>query len=103
MQWTLQDAETFYIQHKGLFFYDRLCRFMASGPFQAMILHHETDAISQWRSLIGRTQPIHARRAAPASLRALYGITDTRNAFHGSDSPDSVRRESRFFFPDLKL
>lgn len=40
-----------------------------------------------------------ARDIAPTSIRALYGISDTRNATHGSDSDESAKREIGFFFP----
>lgn len=35
----------------------------------------------------------------PDSIRALYGLSDTRNACHGSDSVDSASKEIRIFFP----
>ncbi|TPX35477.1 nucleoside-diphosphate kinase [Synchytrium microbalum] len=66
-----------------------------------MILRHERDAITSWREVIGPTQPIRAKRTPPSSsLRALYGISDTRNSFHGSDSPESAKEEIEFFFPE---
>jgi nucleoside diphosphate kinase len=48
-----------------------------------MILERE-DCIRKWRQLIGPTRPIDARLKSPNSLRALFGISDTRNSFHGS-------------------
>jgi nucleoside-diphosphate kinase len=39
----------------------------------------------------------------PNSIRGLYGLTDTRNACHGSDSPQSVADEIRKIFPDYKF
>ena len=35
------------------------------------------------------------------SVRALYGLSDTRNAGHGSDSPESFQKEAKLMFPDL--
>lgn len=40
---------------------------------------------------------------ASCSLRALYGSDGTRNATHGSDSPQSAAREIKFYFPNLQL
>ncbi|KAL1433789.1 hypothetical protein MTO96_012318 [Rhipicephalus appendiculatus] len=37
----------------------------------------------------------------PNSIRARFGLTDTRNAGHGSDSEESARREIGFFFPEF--
>ena len=54
-------------------------------------------------------------RTDPGSLRARYGISDTRNVrdgradaadgqcFHGSDSPASVRREFALVFEGADL
>lgn len=39
----------------------------------------------------------------PESLRGLCGLTDTRNACHGSDSPESVKREIGILFPDFDV
>lgn len=98
--WTEEQAGKFYAEHKGKFFYHRLCGYMTSGPFQAFVLT-SPNAIKDWRSLIGPTHPVRARIHQPNTLRALYGLTDTRNSFHGSDSDESAQKEIEFFFPDF--
>ncbi|ORX47240.1 nucleoside diphosphate kinase [Hesseltinella vesiculosa] len=100
--WSLDDAERFYAEHKGKFFYQRLCGYMTSGPFQAYVLS-SPNAIKDWRQLIGPTHPVRARIMQPTTLRALYGLTDTRNSFHGSDSIANAQQEIQFFFPNLNL
>jgi nucleoside-diphosphate kinase len=55
--WTEKEAGEFYAEHKGKFFYHRLCGYMTSGPFKAMILS-SSDAIKDWRGLIGPTHPV---------------------------------------------
>ncbi len=85
----------------GRFFHPRLVEFIASGPLRALVLSHTSDAITTWRGLLGPTKSFRAHYEAPASLRGQYGASDTRNVAHGSDSPDSVRREVAFFFPQF--
>ncbi|KAG0170563.1 Nucleoside diphosphate kinase 6 [Apophysomyces sp. BC1015] len=75
---------------------------MTSGPFEALILC-SPNAIKEWRALIGPTHPCRARINQPNTLRALYGLTDTRNSFHGSDSDETARREIEFFFPQFDI
>ncbi|XP_075774482.1 nucleoside diphosphate kinase 6 isoform X5 [Pelodiscus sinensis] len=98
--WRREDSQRFYQEHSGRFFYQRLVEFMASGPMRAYILAHE-DAVALWRSLMGPTKVYQARNTAPDSIRGAYGLTDTRNTTHGSDSAASASREIAFFFPEF--
>ncbi|XP_061668553.1 nucleoside diphosphate kinase 6 [Syngnathoides biaculeatus] len=98
--WGRQDCERFYAEHSERFFYRRLVEFMSSGPLRAYILGRE-DAVGHWRELMGPTKVFRARYTSPASLRARFGLTDTRNTAHGSDSAESAQREMAFFFPDF--
>uniref|UniRef100_A0A8C9N313 Nucleoside diphosphate kinase n=1 Tax=Serinus canaria TaxID=9135 RepID=A0A8C9N313_SERCA len=66
----------------------------------AYILAHE-NAVPLWRSLMGPTKVFRARYSDPDSIRGAYGLTDTRNTTHGSDSPASASREIAFFFPEF--
>lgn len=98
--WSRQESQRFYQEHSGRFFYQRLVEFMASGPMRAYILAHE-EAILLWRSLMGPTKVFRAQHTDPESIRGVYGLTDTRNTVHGSDSAASASREIAFFFPDF--
>ncbi|KAG7508777.1 hypothetical protein JOB18_024045 [Solea senegalensis] len=100
--WSRKDSERFYSEHSGRFFYQRLVEFMSSGPMRAYILARE-DGILHWRELMGPTKVFRARFTSPASIRAQYGLTDTRNTTHGSDSVESAQREISFFFPDFSV
>ncbi|NXL14370.1 NDK6 kinase, partial [Setophaga kirtlandii] len=95
-----EQSRRFYREHAGRFFYQRLVEFMASGPMWAYILAHE-NAVPLWRSLMGPTKVFRARHSDPDSIRGAYGLTDTRNTTHGSDSPASASREIAFFFPEF--
>eukprot|EP00127_Corallochytrium_limacisporum_P006609 Clim_evm38s231 gene=Clim_evmTU38s231 len=98
---TLPEAEDFYAEHKGKFFFPRLTTYMCSGPIMPLVIEGD-DAVVRWRALLGKTKPPLARNdtTCPGNLRALYGVTDTRNSFHGADSRKSANREIGFFFPD---
>nr|XP_020771631.1 nucleoside diphosphate kinase 6 isoform X1 [Odocoileus virginianus texanus] len=98
--WRKEDCRKFYREHEGRFFYQRLVEFMASGPIRAYILAHK-DAIQLWRTVMGPTRVFRARHVAPDSIRGSFGLTDTRNTTHGSDSVVSASREIAAFFPDF--
>jgi Nucleoside diphosphate kinase len=57
--------------------------FHYSGPSEINILARE-NAITKWRELLGPTKVYIARFSHPYSIRGMYGISDTRNAAHGS-------------------
>jgi len=94
---TTNQVENFYAEHRGKKFYDELCTFMTSGPIVAMLLE-KADGIKEWRRVMGPTNFEVAKKEAPNSVRALYGESMTKNASHGSDSPESAKREVGFFF-----
>ncbi|RXM28159.1 Nucleoside diphosphate kinase 6 [Acipenser ruthenus] len=52
---------------------------------------------------MGPTKVFRARYTAPESIRGVYGLTDTRNTTHGSDSAESATREISYFFPDFNM
>uniref|UniRef100_A0A1I8PZQ5 Nucleoside diphosphate kinase n=1 Tax=Stomoxys calcitrans TaxID=35570 RepID=A0A1I8PZQ5_STOCA len=95
-------SEKFYAEHQGKFFYNRLTTFMGSGPSYALILQSD-GGISKWRSLMGPTKVYKAIYTNPDCIRALYGLSDTRNACHGSDSPESALREIDILFPEFNI
>jgi nucleoside diphosphate kinase len=53
-----------------------------SGPLVALALC-SPDGIQRWRNLIGPTRVFEGQWERPESLRARYGLSDTRNGFHG--------------------
>lgn len=87
-------AEDFYAVHKGKPFYESLVDFMTSGPIVAAILEKE-NAIEEYRTLIGATDPA---KAEEGTIRKLYAESFQRNAVHGSDSDENARKECDFFF-----
>lgn len=91
---TQEKAEGFYIEHKGKPFFGELVQFMISGPAMVMVLEGE-DVVRRNREIMGATNPAEARRG---TLRSLYAKSVGENAVHGSDSPESARREINYFF-----
>lgn len=91
------EAQKFYAVHKERPFYGELVDYMSSGPVVLLVLEKE-NAIQEWRDLMGATDP---RKAAPGTVRALYGKSIQENATHGSDSPENAKIEIAQFFPDL--
>lgn len=59
------------------------------------------NAITKWRTLMGPTKVFKTIFSHPESIRGQFGLTDTRNACHGSDSTKSARREIEIFFPEF--
>ncbi|MCX8111674.1 MAG: nucleoside-diphosphate kinase [Bacteroidia bacterium] len=92
-------AETFYAVHRERPFFESLVQFMTSGPVIAFVLE-KPDAVAAYRDLMGATDP---SKAAPNTLRSLYGQNIERNAVHGSDSLENARREISFFFSEAEL
>lgn len=92
---TKDDAEKFYAVHKDRPFYEELTGFMSSGPAVALVLEGD-NAIKRNREIIGATDP---KEAAPGTIRAEFASSKSKNAVHGSDSPEAAKTEIEFFFP----
>lgn len=76
--------------------------FPNSGPIEVLILAGD-NVITKWRTLLGPTKVYRAIYTHPNSIRGKFGLSDTRNACHGSDSMASAEREIKFFFPDFDV
>src|SRR5438270_560092 len=86
-----------YAEHEGKAFYGELVDFITSGPLVAMVLEGY-EAVTAARQVIGATNPLEA---APGSIRGDYALEVGQNMVHGSDSPESAKREAELFFPGL--
>ena len=94
LQLTTQQAESFYEIHRERPFFRDLVRYMTSGPVVVGRVERQ-DAVEHWRKVIGATDPT---KAAPGTIRNLYGTNIEANAVHGSDSVENGQRETNFFF-----
>ncbi|XP_036890302.1 nucleoside diphosphate kinase 3 isoform X3 [Sturnira hondurensis] len=80
-------------------FYDRLVKYMGSGPVVAMVWQG-LDVVSTSRALIGATDPANA---LPGTVRGDFCIEVGKNVIHGSDSVESARREIALWFHPNEL
>jgi len=93
-----KEAEGFYAVHRERPFFKDLVEFMISGPVLIQVLEGE-NAITKNRELMGATDP---KKAAKGTIRADFADSIDANAVHGSDSPDTARKEIAYFFPNGK-
>jgi nucleoside-diphosphate kinase len=91
-------ASEFYAVHKERPFYGELVDYMSSGPIIAIILE-KNNAVTDFRTLIGATDPA---KAAEGTIRKLYAANVGENAVHGSDSDENAKIEGDFFFSGLE-
>ena len=92
-----QTAETHYAPHKGKPFYEGLVKFMTSSPVVVLALQGK-DAITIARKMMGAT---FGSKAEPGTIRGDFGVSNSFNLIHGSDSPEAATKELGLFFkPD---
>ena len=94
MKISQQLAATHYESHKGKKFYDGLVRFMTSSPVLVLALRG-VGAIEISRKMMGAT---FGSKAEPGTIRGDFGVSNSFNLIHGSDSPDAAKRELGLFF-----
>ncbi|MBF6146922.1 nucleoside-diphosphate kinase [Nocardia sp. 852002-20019_SCH5090214] len=88
-------AAAHYAEHADKPFYGSLIEFITSGPVVAAILEGPR-AIAAFRQLAGGTDPVE--KAVPGSIRGDYALETQFNLVHGSDSPESAKREIALWF-----
>ncbi|KUP07776.1 nucleoside diphosphate kinase [Bacillus coahuilensis m2-6] len=92
-------AEEHYAEHKERPFFGELVEFITSGPVFAMVWQGE-NVIATARTMMGKTNP---QEAPPGTIRGDFGISMGKNIIHGSDSPDSAKREIGLFLEEGNL
>ncbi len=78
--------ETHYAPHKGNPFYDGLVKFMTSSPVVVLALAGK-DSIAISRKMMGAT---FGSKAEPGTIRGDFGVSNSFNLIHGSDSVESA-------------
>ena len=100
MAWlSRQEAEGFYAEHKERPFFGELVDFMTSGPVVLMTLEGE-NAIAKNREIMGATNPAEA---AEGTIRKLFAQSIGENTVHGSDAPETAKRETSYFFASTEI
>ncbi len=92
-------AEGFYYVHKERPFFNDLCSFMSRSPVIVMCLQKE-NAINEWRTLMGATNPANAE---PGTIRKEFAKNIEENSAHGSDAPETAAFEIPYFFNSFEL
>jgi nucleoside-diphosphate kinase len=90
-------ADRHYAEHVEKDFYPPLRAFVTSGAMFAAVLEGD-EAVEVVRALNGATD---GRKAAPGTIRGDFSLSNRENLVHGSDSPESAKREIALWFPDL--
>ena len=90
-------AEQHYAEHASKPFFESLLEFITSGPLVAAVVEGD-NAIAAFRQLAGATNPVQAENG---SIRGDYALEVQYNIVHGSDSPESAKREIDLWFPGL--
>ncbi|MBJ48626.1 MAG: nucleoside-diphosphate kinase [Candidatus Marinimicrobia bacterium] len=91
---SVSQAEGFYAIHKERPFFHDLVSFMCSGPCMVLELE-KPNAVKEWRSLIGSTDP---NEADDGTIRKDFAESKERNSVHGSDSDENASIEINYFF-----
>ncbi len=94
MKIPVSTAETHYKDHKGKPFYDGLVKFMTSSPVLVMAVRG-LGAITICRKMMGAT---FGSKAESGTIRGDFGVSNSFNLIHGSDSPEAAQRELEIFF-----
>ena len=89
-------AATHYEAHKERPFYSGLVGFMTSSPVVVMAVRG-VGAIAISRSMMGAT---FGSKADAGTIRGDFGVSNSFNLIHGSDSAEAAEREIGLFFND---
>ena len=90
---TRQTIVEHYAEHVGKPFYPALVA-SVSGHEIVLFVVEGGDAVKKCREMMGATDPAQAK---PESFRAKWATDKTRNAIHGSATPEDAERELRIW------
>jgi nucleoside-diphosphate kinase len=99
MQITPELAAVHYADHKEKPFYAGLVTFMTSSPVLVLALEG-VGAIAVCRSMMGAT---FGSQADVGTIRGDFGVSNSFNLIHGSDSSEAASKELGIFFSDGEI
>jgi nucleoside-diphosphate kinase len=92
-------AERHYAAHKGKPFYEGLVSFMTGSPVMVLAVRG-VGAIMICRKMMGAT---FGSSAEPGTIRGDFGVSQSFNLIHGSDSEEAAEKEIGLFFGSTEL
>lgn len=96
---TPQIAEDLLDVYKGVHpQYSAMIEQLAESPLLAVMIMGSRNVVTEFREFCGPLNPDLARSVRPASLRALFGKTVTKNAVHCTDLTDDGELECGYMF-----
>jgi len=99
MKITQDLANRHYAAHREKPFFAGLVRFMTSSPVIVLAVRG-ANAVAVCRKMMGAT---FGSKAEPGTIRGDYGISNSFNLIHGSDSPEAAQHELSLFFKANEL
>jgi len=99
MQISPELAAVHYEVHQERPFYAGLVDFMTSSPVMVLALEG-VGAIAMCRSMMGAT---FGSQADAGTIRGDFGVSNSFNLIHGSDSPEAAERELDLFFQEGEI
>lgn len=99
MQITPELAAEHYAAHTEKPFYGGLVAFMTSSPVLVLALEG-VGAIAICRAMMGAT---FGSQAVAGTIRGDYGVSNSFNLIHGSDSPEAASKELGLFFQNGEI
>ncbi len=92
-------ARKHYAEHEGKGFFESLISHITGSPIVAAVFEG-TGAVEVVRTTMGATNPASAEAG---TIRGDLAVETGRNLVHGSDSPESARREIALFFDEREV
>jgi len=92
-------AERHYGVHQGKPFYARLLQYITSSPVVVMVVQ-AVNGVAVARKMMGAT---FGSKAEPGTIRGDFGLSNSFNLIHGSDSAESAGFEIGLYFKPEEL
>ncbi len=99
LQVSPEQAAKHYEEHFGKPFYPNLVKIITSAPIVAMVVEGR-NVIAGMRQIMGKTNPADADIG---TIRGDFSPEMSFNVIHGSDGPESAKREIAIYFNENEI